>query len=1145
MRTIRHTPRHQVVRESLSDVVHAPAWPAILVCLLISLMMTGYASAQATASVEGLVTDPTGAVLPKVEISATSRTTGLARAVAANADGYYRIASLPVGTYDIAASLAKFKKTLLNGVTLTVGQAARIDITMQVGDVQQAVEVQATAPLVDTTTTSVGGVVENKQIMSMPLNGRHFLQLGLLIPGVSEPQTGSTQAQWGTAGGNIGFSVAGQRDSYNNFTLDGVNVMDTNYNTVTVSPSVDAVQEFRIMADGYSAKYGIVPGAQVDIVTRSGTNRLHGSAYEYLRNSVLDAKNYFDDPNAPIPPYKQNQFGGTVGGPIKKDRAFFFLSLEGLRIRQSLTQTTTVPTLAMHNGDLSGINPGTGLPFPQITGVNGVPYPNNQVPLTAISPLASGILAMTPLPNIPNAPPGQSNYLAVAPRYDNSTVYLGRIDYQLTPKNLASVRYTQQQDDSSSPFVVRFSPVLPGPNGFGDVGNSMGHNVGISVTSVLTPSLVNTFRFGYNGLHAIAESQNIDSNFVQDLGYTRYGKTLNYGIPYISIPGLGGIGDNDTLQPNIRRNNGFELRNDVSWTRGRFTHEFGADYWLYHLAGVTDTFSNGEFQFGSDKGFGQNATGSGFSDFLLDRPRLSLIQLGNGYGYYRYQYLGMYYAGQYRATPHLTVNFGLRWEFSTSPTPINGTVMSVLDMAAGAIVLGSQSGQMPSLSDPLTQYFINNFGTTFKTNRQLGLPASVNPTHYLNLAPRFGFAWDALGDSRLVIRSSAGLFNSFQERGYSVESGSLGPPFAPTVATFQDSLFFPTTPNTYETTYAFGGPTDRTSDNGGPSTAGVPPGVRPGYVEEWTLSLQSQVRKNTVAELSYAGNHGAHLNGFYLADQNYPNTLQAKGGYPPNTAFGESFQEHSAGMSWYEGLSGRIQQRVQQGLTFTVGYTWARSEDTVSTFTGGPTDSPVPQNSYDLAGNKGLSNFDRRNRFIVNYVWDLPFGHGKTFLKQSGVADAILGNWQWGGLATIESGSPFTVQLTGNVSGIASSNADRPNCVANPNVDAPHTVAAWFNVDAFAPNTVIVPPTGSPYKLLGTCGRNIVQGPPVRNYDTTLARTFRLTERAHLEFRTDFFDVLNHPNFNTPNRYFGTATFGQITSAQLPRLIQFGLRLSF
>jgi hypothetical protein len=1128
----------------LSNRTHTQVALAMAPCLLI-LAMTSYGRAQATASLEGVVSDPTGALLARAEVTATSLSTGLGRKVTTGADGYYRIASLPVGGYDISVMQSGFKRTVLKAVTLTVGQVARVDITMQIGDVQQEVTVQGTVPLIDATTTGVGGVVENNQIMAMPLNGRHFLQLGLLIPGVSEPQAGSTQAQWGTAGGNIGFSVAGQRDSYNDFTLDGVNVMDTNYNTVTVSPSVDAVQEFRIIADGYSAKYGIVPGAQVDIVTRSGTNLFHGSAYEYLRNSALDAKNYFDDPNKPIPPYKQNQFGATVGGPIKKDRAFFFLSYEGLRIRQSLTQETTVPTAAMHNGDLSGINPGTGQPFPQITDVHHVPYPGNQVPLTAFNSMAAGILELTPLPNINTASPGQSNYLAVASRYDNSNVYLGRIDYQLTPKNLAFIRYIQQQDDSSVPFVQRFSPVLPGPNGFGDVSTSYGRNADIAVISSFTPALVNSFHLGWNELDALVESQNIDSNFIQNLGYFRYGATMNHGIPYISIPGMGGTGDNDTLQPNIRRNNGYEFRDDLSWTRGRFTHEFGGDDWLYFLAGVTDTFSNGEFEFGSDHGFGQNVTGSGFSDFLLDRPRVSLIQLGVGYGHYRYNYLGMYYAGQYRATQRLTLNFGLRWEFSTSPTPVDGTVMSVLDMKAGAIVLGSQSGTMPSLNDPLTQYFIRNFGTTFMTNRQLGLPAAVNPTYYPNLAPRFGFAWDAFANGQTVVRGSVGLYNSFQERGYSVESGSLGPPFAPTVATFQDSLYFPTTPNTYETTFAFGGPIDRTSDNGGPSTAGVPPGVRPGYVEEWTLGVQSMFGRSTVFELSYAGNHGVHLNGFYLADQNYPNTAQAPGGYPPNTEFGESFQEHSQGMSWYNGLSARVQRRMTSGLTFTVGYTWARSEDTVSTFTGGPTDSPVPQNSYDISGNKGLSNFDRRNRFIVNYVWELPFGQGKRFLNRGGVANVVLGGWQWGGLATVESGTPFTVQLTSNVSGIASSNADRPNCVSNPNEGAPDTVQEWFNVNAFAPNTTITPATGSPYQLLGTCGRNIVQGPPVRDFDTTLAKTFPLTERVNLEFRTDFFDVLNHPNFNDPNRYYATATFGQITSAALPRLIQFGLRLSF
>ena len=1115
----------------------------LVLALVVSLSPAGFA--QATATLEGLVKDPSGAIIPQAEVTALHVSTGLSRTVNTDKDGYYRIPSLPVGTYRLTVTAKGFKQSVLEDVTLIVGQVAKIEVALQVGQVQEQVEVEGVAPLVDSSTTNVGGVVENQQIMAMPLNGRHFLQLGLLIPGVSEPQAGSTQAQWGTAGGNIGFSVAGQRDSYNNFTLDGVNVMDTNYNTVTVSPSVDAVQEFRISADGYSARYGILPGAQVDIVTRSGTNGLHGSAYEYLRNSAIDAKNYFDFADQSIPPYRQNQFGVTLGGPIKKDHAFFFFSYEGLRIRQALTQETTVATEDMHNGNLSGINPGTGKPFPQVSDVNGVPYAQNMIPTTDFNPMAAAILARIPLPNIPNAAPGASNYLAVGNRLDDSDSYLGRIDYQLSPRNLAFVRYAQQRDASTSPFVVRFNPVLPGPDGFGDVSGSMGRNADVSITSTITPSMVNSFHFGYNGLHAMVASQNAGANFIAGLGFTRYGKTLNGGIPYISIPGLGGMGDNDTLQPNIRRNNGFQFRDDLTWTRGKFTHEFGGDYWFYRLAGVTDTFSNGEFTFGRDTGFGQNATGSGFSDFLLDRPRFSLIQLGVGYGYFRYNYFGMYYSGQYRASPRFTVNYGLRWEFSTTPTPTHGTVTSMLDLPAGAIVLGSQSGQMPSLGDPLTQYFINTFGTTFKTNRDLGLPASIDPTRFLNLAPRIGVVWDVGGDSRTVIRSSFGLFNNFQERGYDVQSGVLGPPFAPTIGTFQDSLFFPTTPNTYETTFAFGGPTDRTTDNGGPSTGGIPPGTRPGYIEEWNVSVQRQLAKSTVAEISYAGNHGVHLNGFFLNDQNYPNSPTSAGGFPPNAEFGESFQEHSRGMSWYHGLSGRVQQRVSHGVSFTVGYTWAKSEDSVSTFTGGPTDSPVPQNSYDISGNKGLSNFDRRNRFIMNYVWELPFGKGKRFLNQGGITDAVLGGWQWGGLATVESGYPFTVQLTANVSGIASSNADRPNCIADPNAGAPHTVGEWFNTAAFAPNTTIIPTSGFPYELLGTCGRNIVTGPPYRDFDTSLSKTFNLGERFQMNFRADFFDLLNHPNFNTPNRYFATATFGEITAAQTPRLIQFGLHLTF
>jgi len=1040
-----------------------------------------------------------------------------------------------------------FQKAVIQGIKLSVDQIAQVSITMKVGGVEQSVTVTGDAPLVDTNTATIGSVVGDREVQNLPLNGRHFLQLADLVPGVISSPQGTTQALYGIPGGGVGFSVSGNRDSFNNYMLDGVNATDTNYNALTVSPLVDSIQEFKIVANAYSAEYGNLPGAQVDIVTRSGANDLHGSLYEFIRNSALDAKNFFDDPNRPIPPFRQNQFGGTFGGPVIKNRTFFFLAYEGLRVRQSLTQRTLVPTAAIRGGDLSGINPGTGQPFPQITDPNtGAPFLNNQIPPSMISPLARGILALVPPPNIPNALPGQFNRIAVGKYDENDDQFLVRIDHQLTPKNLAFVRYAQQKVSQIIPFVAVFTPVVPAPEGFGNTYGAMGRNIAFGLTSTMGSNKTNVFRFGYNSLNALLEAQNVHSHFLDSVGISRFGSTLNFGVPIVNIPGFGEMGDSHPFQPGLLRDSTFQFTDDFSYTHGRFTHHLGGDYRRYYQYGVQDTFSQGDFTFGNEVlGFGQTKTGSGFSDFLLDRPRLSLIQLGMGLGSYRSNYFGTYYSGQFRAAPSFTFNFGLRWEFQTSFTPIDGTVTSILDLPKGVIVLGSQSGQLPALNDALTSYFIRTFNTQFATNQQAGLPASTDPSHYKNLAPRIAFAWDALRNSRLVVRGGFGIFINLAEQFYSRASARLGPPFAPTIASFQNSLFVPSlSPLTYENAFSNGGPLDRPATDGGPSTAGIPPGVIPGYVQQWTLSMQSQLSKNLVAEAAYVGARGIHLNGFILTDQNFPNTPQARGGFPPDPRFGESFQEHSRGNSWYHGVSLRLQRRLANGVTFTGGYTFAKSEDNVSTFTGGPTDAPDPQNSYNLAAEKGLSNFDMRHRFVLSYLWELPFGRGRHFLSHGGALAAVLGDWQFGGILTLQAGQPLSVQLTQNVSGIASSGADRPNCVSNPNT-GPHTVSEWFDTNAFTPPTLIFPTTGFPYRILGNCGRNIVKGPDHRNFDTSLQRIIRLHERHSLEFRADFFNMTNHPNFFIPNRFFGASTFGQINSAKFPRQIQFALRYSF
>jgi Carboxypeptidase regulatory-like domain len=1127
------------LRVGPSKIIGGASVVLLLCCLT---MCAGRAWGQATATIQGVVSDDSGAAIPGAQVTATQTATGLTRSTKTDATGYYRLPALPVGTYTIEASRTDFQKTVVSGINVTVDQYAQVNVAMQLGTVQQTVTVTAAPPLVDTSTATLGSLVGRQQVQDLPLNGRHFLQLADLVPGVVSSPQGTTQNLYNVGGGYIGFSVSGQRDSYNNFTLDGISIVDPTYNTITVGPSVDAIQEFKIVANGYSPQYGLVPGAQVDIVTRSGTNGFHGSAFEYFRNSALDAKNFFDLPGE-IPPYRQNQFGGTAGGPIKKDKAFFFFSYEGLRVRQSLTQLTLVPTLAMHEGNLSGVNPGTGEPFPQVYNTDGVPFLNNQVPVADFNPMAAAILDRVPLPNITGALPGQYNYDAVGQHSLNDDEFLGRIDYQLTNNTLAFVRYVQDKNSQTQPFPARFSAALPSPQGFGDSFGAMGRNIGVELNSTLSPRLANVFRFGFDSLHALGQSENIDSNFLSSVGISRPTPTLNFGIPEILIPGFGEMGDADEFQPNLRRNSTVQFTDDLTFTQGKFTHQFGGDYRLYHTHGVVDTWSQGEFTFGNELlGFGQVMTGSGFSDFLLDRPRLAIVQLGVGLGSYRWNYLGGYYSGQYRATRTFTFDFGLRYEFDTSATPIDGTITSILDLPKNVIVLASQNCTMPSLNDPLTQYFITSFGTRFATNCQLGLPASTNPSYYHGFAPRVGFAWDALGNSRVVVRGGFGIFNNFQERGYTAESNRLGPPFAPTVASFQNALFDPALPPlTYENTFTTGGPPGAAS---APSTAGVPPGVRPGYVEQWTTSVQSQVSKNTMLEATYVGSHGLHLNGFILTDQNYPNSPTMMGGFPPNPAYGESYQEYSGYKSWYNGGTLQLQRRLSAGLTFTAAYTYSRSEDTISTFSGGPTDAPVPQNSYDVAANKALSNFDMRNRFVFSYLYALPFGSNQRFV-QHGILGTVLSNWQWGGVLTLESGQPFTVQLPANVSGIASSGADRPNCVGNPNVGAPHTIEEWFNTAAFAPNTVITPTGGSPYELLGTCGRNIVDGPGLKNFDTSLLKDIPIHETHSLQFRAEFFNFLNHPNFNVPNRYFGTSTFASIDSAQFPRQIQFALRYAF
>jgi hypothetical protein len=531
------------------------------------------------SNLEGLVLDPTGAVVPGATVVLRNTATGLTRTTASSENGFYSFPLLPVGTYELEVSRSGFAAKTLAGLVLQVGQTARVDVTLELARGETTVRVDARPPLIETATPAIGDEIDNARVSLLPLNGRQFSQLALLAAGAVPPYPNSSSQQFNTAAQGIGFSVNGQRSERNNFSLDGITLMEPFAYSLTVNPSVDAIREFRVVESSYSTAQGLTSGAQVNIASRSGSNRFSGTAYEFLRNSALDSRNFFDDPNQPIPPFRQNQFGASLGGPLKRDRTFFFTNYEGLRIHQSITNTTLLPSAALRAGDFNGIDPLTGLPFPTLTDpATGQPFPGNQIPESAMSPLSRAVLDRVPPPNQPGAAPGENNNINVGLRRVRTDQFLARLDHQLNAQHQLFGRILVFNSDQLFPFVPNtFAQNPPAPPGFGTNKNDRGRNFGLGLTSVFRPTLINDFRFGYAYFSGTKEAQNIHSGFLEQLGIERAPGSTNLGIPAINVPGYADMGDSDIFQPQIRKNSTFQFTDNLVWVKGRHTFKFGAD----------------------------------------------------------------------------------------------------------------------------------------------------------------------------------------------------------------------------------------------------------------------------------------------------------------------------------------------------------------------------------------------------------------------------------------------------------------------------------------------------------------------------------------------------------------------------------------
>jgi hypothetical protein len=1092
-----------------------------------------------SSHLEGLVTDPSGAVIPAAELTLKNTASGQTRHTQTNHSGYYTFPFVPVGAYDLTATAPGFATRAVKGLSLQVGASERVDLTLQLARGQTVTNVESRPPLVQTASPAIGDELSNQRVTSLPLDGRQFSQLALVAAGAVPPYPNGATQQFNTPGLGLGFSVDGQRSERNNFSLDGVTLIEPFAYSLTASPSVDAIREFRVVENSYGADQGLVSGAQVNIVTRSGSNRFSGTAYEFLRNSALDAKNFFDDPALAIPPFRQNQFGAGFGGPIRRDRTFFFSEFEGFRIRQSLTNTTLLPTAAERQGNFSGTNPATGQPFPAIVNPStGQAFLGNQVPAASMDTLSLAVLSRVPLPNQSLAPAGADNSIDTGMHSLTANQFTGRIDHQITPKEGLFGRVLASRDTQTVPFVPdTFANNPPAPPGFGDVVHDSTVNLALGLTSVFRPTFLNDFRFGYSYFYGTKQGQNINSDFLQSLGITRAPGTTNFGVPAIDVPGYADIGDSDIFQPEDRKNHTFQFTDNLVWVKGRHTWQFGADVRRLRLFYLVEDFGQGIFQF--DDG-ASSISGTAFSDFLLGRPFLSYAQAGNSGGNDRLDYLGAYFSDQFHVTPRLSLTCGLREEFYTPPLNADGRA-SILDPADAErfIVLNNHGQAAPLITNPLIQQLSSLYGLQFITSQQAGLPNSLIKPDRGNWAPRFGFDYDLTGNGKNALRGGMGVFNSLMELDYTAETrlsapltefllgldlcrfygpGACGQPYAPPVLTYQLG-------------YTLG--------NQEPTAISSPPDIRNGYVYEWSLTYEHALTSNTVFSLSGTGSAGHKLPRRSLQNQGVPNLPGKRLGYHPQPGSNQ-FVRATDVNSNYNGLVARLERRFSGGLSFVAGYTYAKSFDSASGLDG----TDQPQDNYNMRAEYGLSDFDMRQRFTFSEVWQLPLGPGGRWAK-SGVAGHSLGGWQFASIVTLESGQPLTAVLSTALSGTQSNGTDRPNLIADPNLPAGRRDPSdWFNTGAFVSPPLFFDAQGA-YSIPGNEARNVITGPGLGSLDSTLERHFRLNEKLNLVFRSDFFNLTNHPNFNRPGLIVGTTQFAKVSSADNSRQIQFSLRLNW
>lgn len=1120
-----------------------------------------------TGGIAGTVRDTSGAVVVGAQVTVRDLDRGAVFTTKSNQLGEYVASPLKIGRYQITAEKPGFKKAIAGPIVVNVDARPAVDITLPVGSIQETVTVITQAPLLETETSDLGQLVNSRQAETLPLNGRNYAQLALLGAGIAPSEPGSRVET------SYGFSSNGSRSLQNNFLLDGI---DNNSNlgdvltgqAYVIQPSVDAIEEFKVQTNSYSAEFGRGNGAILNAVIKSGTNGWHGDLYEFFRNDGLDARNAFDIFGRQL--YHQNQFGATLGGPIVKNRTFFFVDYEGFRVSQALPQLSLIPTSTEIGGnfasfltttvapqvDMNGkVLPGTtaydcnGHPtyygeifnsrLTQTSSLNasgfcGVPIgvdalgnPTNIFPKNLIDPLAARISALFPIPNV-NI--NGSNFVS-EPRktYSRNNADV-RIDHKISDKDnlFGTFSYEDQPSFTPSPF----QNALDGGAFSDGYEDDSFRSIALSETHVFSPHLINEFRIGYNRINTHRFQLNSDTNVSGALGFpgVPFGPNLG-GLPQISInDGTATIGSASYL-PAIEKQNTYVLSDNLTWVHGRHSAKFGVEIRHEEFTLFEPAAPRGTLNFGSD--FTDNPAsptsgGEAYATFLLGVPDAGEITSLHTVDYHHPVY-GFYVQDDIRATPRLTLNLGLRYDLFTTVKARNNEQANFDFATTSLIVPAGQNAQ-------LTPFLAANI--PIERNASSGLI----PPDLTNFAPRLGMAYQVT--TKLVFRAGYGIFYGGDENGpFSNPSPGFNPPFFVTQSYAVPCFLSSANPALGSNNCSIPGlsvlsqgfPATALTDPNTPLLFAVSTSLKTPRTQQWHMGFQYQLPAQSVLEISYAGSHGGHLYNYYNGNQAQPEPVFCT--TPPNTpgncptaprrpakvcdysVFPPNCSEvfdtainllRSDGYSNYSSLQVSWEKHFTHGLQFQASYTYAHALDDASSANLGSLNNGDFRDQLQPYLEYGNSDFDVRHRLVLSYIYQLPFGNGKRFGGGvSGALNQIIGNWQVAGIVTAQTGNWFTV--TDALTNVSTS--DGGGGVGfyqvRPNVvgnpNGPHCLPdTLFNTCAFVDNAI-------PFTF-GDAGRNIVRGPGLQDWDFSIFKMFPLSEQKRFEFRTEFFNIWNHVN---------------------------------